>query len=201
MGIKYTSVTNVALITSFNCIFTQLLFRAFKNEKFGLNRIVATLLLMFIILLTNEFKITNFNSGDLAVLIFAFCLSLNIFCVSTGKTSESDLNSITLVSIIVCGVLALFITSAGEPTIGNSISLKILINYLYMIILGISFFYIMQNILINKMNPVRYDFIISLESIWPILVLGLIHGNLIKTFILSVLLIFYISLLHLNEKM
>jgi len=174
-ALKYTTAINSSLIGATNPIITTILCILFLKDKITLRRIIGIILSFTGVFLTitnaNVYIINNLslNKGDLLMLLAVFMWSSYAVFSKTVIHKFSPL-ILTFYSFLFCSVILLpFVIYEHPWTFINHIPFYSFLAVLYMSIFASVIGYLVQQISIKEIGPVKTSIFINLVPIFSII--------------------------------
>nr|WP_307774753.1 DMT family transporter [uncultured Cetobacterium sp.] len=184
-ALKFTSSTNTSLIAATNPVFTTIFAYFFLKEKINKNTIVGILLSFIgvIFLITNGslsiLKNLSFNLGDILMLCAVLCFSV-YFIILKNVLKRVDPFILTTYVFLVCALVLLPVVIYENPmTYLKNTTFLGWSSLLYMSIFSSVFAYLIQQISVQRIGPVKTSLYINLTPVFSTVLAWAILGEVI----------------------
>lgn len=173
LGLKFTTATNAAFITSLNIIFVAVVVTFLNKALPNKYQISAVVLATLGTLILTYNPATNFNIGDIIVLFSAFSYGAHLVAVSRYvKDFDSKLFSITQMYTvgIMTGIVGLFINKKIIFVSNSTVWVAIL----FCAIFASAYVYTVQAFLQKYLSEIKVAILYNLEPIFATIIAFLV---------------------------
>lgn len=182
-ALKYTSTINTSLIAATNPVFTTIFATIFLKEKVNTTTILGVIFSFIgvLFLITNGnisiLQSMSFNLGDLLMLCAILCFS-TYFIVLKDVLKRINPFTLTAYVFIFCAILLLpFVIYENPMSYLPQTTSKGWISLLYMSIFSSVFAYLIQQISVQRIGPVKTSLYINLTPVFSMILAWLILGE------------------------
>ena len=170
-GLKYTTPGKNAFFTAIYCIIVPFLYWIFTKKKpdvFNIIAVILTVIGIGLVLLNVTGGEGAFNIGDLLTLICSIFYALHIVVVNI-YAQKYDIYLITIIQFYSTAIIAWIFTLIFEGS-PQALSLNTIPQLLYLSILSSGVGILLQNYGLKYVNPTQGSLILSLESVFGVLI-------------------------------
>ncbi len=179
-GLKYTTASKNAFITTTNIIFVPFISFFIFKEKINKFSLVGVLLsFVGISLLTINDKLTDFNLGDFLTLLCAVMLTLQIVYTGVYAKETNEPILLTIIQLVVSGILSIIAYSIFDRTPVTTISAEGIMAILYIGVIGTGLGFILQTTLQMNLTETGTAILLSFESVFGTLASVIFLGEII----------------------
>lgn len=176
-GLKYTTASKNAFITTLYVILVPFLHWFFNKKKPSGNNMAAALIAVFGLALISLERDMSVNIGDLLTLICGFFFAFHIVFIDR-YTADHDPVSLTVIQMAVAALLSWAVALPLEGILDFGVmDQSILAGLLYLGIFSTMLCYLFQNVGQKHLSPNTSSIILSFESVFGLLFSVLFLGE------------------------
>ena len=166
-GIIHTTASNAGFITGLSVILVPIIGFIFLKTKPAINVAIGIVLALAGLLLLTGADASQWNRGDVLVLICSFFAALHI--IYTGMVSlKHDVYLLTAIQVSIAGILSMIILIAA-PFDFSMVSFSHLGGLLYLALFGTIYAYLMQTAMQRHTTSARTALVFALEPLFAAL--------------------------------
>lgn len=168
-GLKYTTASKNAFITTLYVILVPFLHWFFNKKKPTENNMAAAVIAVFGLALLSLEKDLSVNPGDFLTFICGFFFALHIVFIDR-YTQSHDPVGLTVTQMVVAAALSWIVAPImGERLDFAVIDKVILTNLLYLGIFGTMIAFLLQNVGQKRLSPNTSSILLSFESVFGLI--------------------------------